>query len=476
MPTGLLRRGTRRVAAWSPEERDAVLYAGSALFAGLTILVSSIPLYRQWGQLAVGPYALGALLSAIAARHSEHRTKRSQALELDARGESSVHPALAERAAWHWTPSRLGIFLLVLCGATLMPLSLEVLWQAEYGGSTHVQPEVVVVEQGAGRVLHGRNLYLDVHGRGAAAARVSPNEPAYDAYFPYLPGMAVFGLPSGTTAPPRLTDARVVFSVITMILVVVSLALCRGPSDRRSLTLQAMTVLPMAALPLATGGDDLPVVAFMLLGMVLALRRRPVLAGLALGAASSLKFTAWPLALLALFVARNAHGKRAIGRMIAGMAVVVVPAVLPVAVRNPLAFIDNVVRFPLGLTGVTSPAASALPGHLLVMAFPGIHRAFTLVVAAVGLLVILHVLVRHPPRVPSNAVLIMAWASVIAIMLAPATRVGYLLYPADLFVWVWLLRGEEAYQVAESAGSGQGGNSAVPIPLVSRATPTDGRF
>ncbi|MCL4413821.1 MAG: hypothetical protein M1522_03595, partial [Actinobacteria bacterium] len=95
MPTGLLRRGTRRVAAWSPEERDAVLYAGSALFAGLTILVSSIPLYRQWGQLAVGPYALGALLSAIAARHSEHRTKRSQALELDARGESSVHPALA---------------------------------------------------------------------------------------------------------------------------------------------------------------------------------------------------------------------------------------------------------------------------------------------------------------------------------------------------------------------------------------------
>ena len=28
----------------------------------------------------------------------------------------------------------------------------------------------------------------------------------------------------------------------------------------------------------------------------------------------------------------------------------------------------------------------------------------------------------------------------IAILLAPATRVGYLLYPINLFVWAWMLR------------------------------------
>ena len=53
------------------------------------------------------------------------------------------------------------------------------------------------------------------------------------------------------------------------------------------------------------------------------------------------------------------------------VAVLVVPVVFPVALHNPSAFIDNVVRFPLGLAGVASPAASALPGHILVSLVPG---------------------------------------------------------------------------------------------------------
>ncbi len=31
------------------------------------------------------------------------------------------------------------------------------------------------------------------------------------------------------------------------------------------------------------------------------------------------------------------------------------------------------------------------------------------------------------------------WVMTVAILLAPATRVGYLLYPANLFVWGWML-------------------------------------
>ena len=101
-----------------------------------------------------------------------------------------------------------------------------------------------------------------------------------------------------------------------------------------------------------------------------------MLAGLALGAASSLKFTAWPLALLALWVASDLQPRRAMGRYALGVVVVVGPVVLPVALRNPSAFVDNVIRFPLGLAGVSSPAASALPGHILVAAFPGAHRVY----------------------------------------------------------------------------------------------------
>ena len=59
MSTGLLGRGARAMASWSPVERDAVLYAASALFAIGTAQLASISLYQQWGRLAVGPYAAG---------------------------------------------------------------------------------------------------------------------------------------------------------------------------------------------------------------------------------------------------------------------------------------------------------------------------------------------------------------------------------------------------------------------------------
>ena len=93
--------------------------------------------------------------------------------------------------------------------------------------------------------------------------------------------------------------------MFTGVVTLFALSRLRPPDRRPVRALQVLTVLPTAALPLATGGDDMPVAALMLLGLVALQRRRPVLAGLALGAASSLKFTAWPLALLALWAAAD---------------------------------------------------------------------------------------------------------------------------------------------------------------------------
>jgi hypothetical protein len=464
MPSRLLGRGARVAASWSAEERDAVLYAASALFAIVTAQGSGISLYQQWGRLAVGPYALGAIASAIAAR----RARRRQL----ARAESPAVGATTRDASpnWHWTTSRTVIFLVVFVGATLGPLALEVLWQTESGGTTHVQPETLVIEGSGRRLVTGKPLYREIDGHDERVT-APPGQPAYDVYNPYLPLMSLFGLPSSTTAPRRLTDARVAFSLITILVVVAALALCRGPTGPRVLSLQAMTVLPTAALPLATGGDDVPIAALLLLGLVLLQRRRPLAAGIILGIAASMKITAWPLAFLAVLVATDGDGKR--GRrpallFLGGLAVVMLPSILPTYIGNPSAFIDNVVRFPLGLAGITSPASSPLLGHAIVSWFPGIHRLFTVVVAAVGGLVLLFVLVRHTPRTASALARLLGWVMTIAILVAPATRVGYLLYPIDFFIWAWLLRSEElgtslplsAMEAAELDG-GAGDQSSV---------------
>jgi hypothetical protein len=235
-----------------------------------------------------------------------------------------------------------------------------------------------------------------------------------------------------------------------------ALALVRAPSERKIRTLQVLTVLPTAALLLATGGDDMPVVAFLLLAMVLAQRRRPGWSGVVLGIVSAMKFTAWPLAALALFAARDASGKRAPGRMVLGMLVVAGPVVTPFLVHNPHVFIVNVILFPLGLSGVTSPAASPLPGHLLVNAFPALRHVLPIAACAVGGTVLLRHLVRRPPSSAADVTRLAGWVMLIAILVAPATRIGYLVYPINFFVWAALFKGADRLEMPEvsvAAGS-----------------------
>ena len=261
----------------------------------------------------------------------------------------------------------------MLFGATIVPLALEVVWRSEGNAALHVQPEVLVVERAGVRAAHGKDPYQVVDRNGHILIHQSA-VPVYELYYPYLPGMVVFGFSSVSKVEARLTDARIQFLIVTVLITLFALSRLRPSTDARTRALQVLTVLPSAALPLATGGDDMPVVALMLLGLVALQRRRPLLAGLALGAASTLKFTAWPLVVFALWAATDRAHRRAIRWYLLGVLALVVPVIVPVALRNPSAFIDNVIRFPLGLAGVASPAASALPGHMLVSAFPAIHR------------------------------------------------------------------------------------------------------
>ena len=437
----LVRPTLGRLRGLSPEWRDALLYAASAVFAGVTGLVVGISLYRQWGQMAVGPYALAAALMAVVAwRRGRTGGDPAGAAEGSRPGDRALRTA------------RVIAFLIVLFGATLVPLTLEVIWRSQGNAAAHVQPEVVVVEQAGARAAHGKDPYRVIDRDGHVVIH-QHDEPTYELYYPYLPGMILFGVSSGSKVAPRLTDARIQFLVFSVLVTLLALSRLRPPTDARTRAFQVLTVLPTAALPFATGGDDMPVAALMLLGLAALQRRRPVLAGLALGAASSLKFTAWPLLVLALWAARDLRLHRAVGRYIVGAAAVIVPVVMPLALAHPTAFVDNVIRFPLGLAGVSSPAASALPGHILVSIFPGAHKAYVVVVGVAGLAVLVRHLWRRPPDSAAQVAALTGWVMLIAILLAPATRVGYLLYPINLFVWSWLLRRAEDPGAVEADSS-----------------------
>ncbi|MGH9046119.1 MAG: glycosyltransferase 87 family protein, partial [Acidimicrobiales bacterium] len=276
--TNLSHRLGAVVASWQPEEGDGALYALSGLFALGTIVFSGNVLYRQWAELALGPYVFTALMSLAAGRYRRYRDRVDTE-----RGEVRPHR--------QWSTPRIILFLIALFGATLIPLSLEVAWRSDGNGAAHVQPEVWVVEQAARRATHGLDPYHASVKDGKPVSLVK-GEPAYEAFYPYLPLMTVFGLPSSVDAPLRLTDARIAFSGVTLLLVLGALALTVAPNERKVRALQVLTVLPTAALLLATGGDDMPIAAFLLLAMVLAQRRRPGWSGIVLGIVSAMKFTA----------------------------------------------------------------------------------------------------------------------------------------------------------------------------------------
>lgn len=401
----------------NPVQFDVALFAASALFAATASFRSTIPLYREWGQMAVGPYLVATALAAILAIRSRRRSV---------------------------TTLRWWLAGLVLVGTVLVPLAVEVSWRFSGSDSSlHVQPEVVVIERAAAAVAHGHDPYqaIMVNGHLVGGAH---GLPAYEAFFPYLPAMAVFGLPSTTPIDHRLTDARIYFLLATLLAVALALRLTPASSERKLRAFQVAVVLPWAALTLSTGGDDLPIIGLLMLATVLAQRRRPGWSGVVLGVASAMKFTAWPLGALALFAAVDVDGRRRPWRMLAGIVGAAAPLTIWAAVIGPRRFLANVVLFPLGLSGVESPAGSALPGHALVTAVPSIHRVFPVVAALVGLCVLVAYLRRKPPFGAVAVARVAGWVLFIAILLAPATRIGYLMYPLNLLVWSWMLTPEEA--------------------------------
>ncbi len=380
---------------------DLGLYALSAVFAFVTALTATLPPHRPWGWIASVGYTLGAV--AVVVQFAARR--------------------LAGPAA------RMAVTLAAWAATALLPLLVEAVARA--GGRTdRAQEEVVVVERAGARLLHAGTPYLS---HDAIAAL--PADERLLGYLPYQPGMALFGLPRALFGVAWWTDARVWFAIVTAVALGLAVRqLTWRPSVVRAV--QAATVLPVCALTLAVGGDDLPVLALCLLALAVAARSRYGAAGLAVGVAGALKLFAWPVA--AVLLALAIYHRRA-GRYVLGALGLPILALVPAFLVNRDAALENVVRFPLGRGLVRSPAASPFPGHLIAAGLPGGAAIAGILLVAAGL-AIGWWLVRQPPRDAAQAARMCAVGMLAATLLLPATRFGYLLYPIGYAVWAASLR------------------------------------
>ncbi|WP_244454260.1 glycosyltransferase 87 family protein [Micromonospora echinofusca] len=405
---------------------DLGLYALSAIFAAVTAATSTLLPHRAWGAVAT----VGYLAAALAVGG-----------QLLARRADPAAP-LAGTAARAW------LTVLTWTTTALLPLVVQS-GQRAAGRTDRAQEEVTVIEQAGIRLLDTGTPYL---GRDQIAAL--PAGEQLLGYTPYQPGMALFGLPRAV-GTAWWTDARLMFALVTAVALAVAVAVLRrspvgvvdgpgtpaGPGTGASpatgpvllRAVQAATVLPVCALTLATGGDDLPVLALCLLALALAAAGRPGAAGAAVGLAAALKLLAWPVALVLLAWAVT-RGRRDGLRLAVGAVGLPVAALVPVHLVDSSALVENVLRFPLGQGLVSSPAASPFPGYLIAQTLPAGRTVAAAALVVAGLVIAVR-LVRRPPRTAAAGALICGYGLLAAILLMPATRFGYLLYPVAFLLW-----------------------------------------
>ncbi|MGW0563755.1 glycosyltransferase 87 family protein [Streptomyces sp. NPDC003016] len=368
-----------RVPVCAPA-RERYGWAACAAAALALAALSGLAPHRVWGLTAALGYGVAALTASRAASRTPSR------------------PASL-------TASR----AVAVAGAVLAPLAV-------LASTGLAQLEVAVVERSGELLL-------------ATGSPYAPDPSVVADFNPYLPGMAVFGLLPGD---PRWWTGAVFAGALAAASAGAGAGAGTGTGTGRGGATAWLVACPVVALPLCVGGTDLPVVGLMCLGLALAGRGGPWQAGLVLGAAAALKWTAWPALAVALALLAVRHGGRAATRCAAVALAAAAVAVAPFVIADPGGFHANVVAFPLGLGAAASPAASPLPGHLLAAYVPG-GTVIALTLLAVSALLIAVSLCVRPPRTVLAAADRLALGLGLAMSLMPATRFGYLVYP--LVLW-----------------------------------------
>jgi hypothetical protein len=411
----------RRLITW---------YVGFAVYAGAVAIFSGGGADGLWAGWATAGYALTAIVAF--------------------RSRGVVLPLLTSLAVALLAPM---IWLIIRSSATA---------------------DVTVVTHSAALLLRTGSPYLPA---GQLAS--------WQSYNPYLPAMALFGLPSAVGFPGLLGDTRLWLTAASLLLFAGAfwmVAPHRGvgckPCRKMAIWCAVFAVAsPVLALPLAVGITDPPVIALICFALGCLARSGklrsswlPVLAGVAIGFACAMKATAWPaLAVIAaLLVTRD--GWRTAARFVVATLVTtaaLVAVTAPALLATPGGLVQNVVLYPLGLTLHKTPAASPMPGHILADTGSAGHLAAIGLLALAGLVVGASLVVRPPADVPA-ATRRLAIGLALMFVLAPATRFGYFSYPVALLGWSAMVSRDRA---GTKGGHGSGHLHAVPAPSVGTADP-----
>jgi hypothetical protein len=399
---------------------DGLLYGLSAAFAAVTSVAADIPLQRTWGRTALWAYGAATVVAAAASlRHwGETRERRGRVL----------------------------LAIAVFVVAALVPLAIASDLRAEGDPGDHAQSEVIIVEEGADALLDGRDPYVEEYLDGPLSDRPL----ATRVHFPYMPAMLAFGVPRALVGHAPWADARVWFTIFALSIAVASLRRMHTSVLARVRAFQVLFVLPTGALLLATGGGDIPVLALLLAACVLAQRGEAVGAGLVGGLALATKQTSLlVLPFIALALSDGSERRRSLAT--AGLAGVAFT--LPFAVWDFGAFVEDTVLFPLNAGHGESAAETPTVGSLLLDLFPSQQVAITVVLVSVVVGVVALLLVSGRGSSTSEACARAAGAFLVASALAPAARVGYLLYPINLIAWAVAFRHAEASASLDATGT-----------------------
>src|SRR5580692_6919371 len=286
-----------------------------------------------------------------------------------------------------------GVAVLVAVFAVAAPLLVMMAQGGEWAAG------MTVIERSASLMIKDGTPYLP-------SAQLS----SWLAYNPYLPAMALFGLPSAIGLHGAPGDPRVWLVLVTVagLAAALSLAVPHSVRDcagcRRTLlrSIAFATACPAVALNLAVTTTDPPVLALMVLALALLnFPERPWPAAVALGLACAMKPTAWLAIPVLAAMLRCRDGTSAAVRFTATSVAVFLAITLPVMLANPVAMAQNTVLFPLGLTAHLTPAQSLTPRAAAWWLAIGLALMFTL---------------------------------------GPDERFGYFIYPLGLVGWLALTR------------------------------------
>jgi phosphatidylinositol alpha-1,6-mannosyltransferase len=326
-------------------------------------------------------------------------------------------------------------------------------------------------------VLHGPLIAeVEVIGRSASLLlrHGTPYLPVgqlteWTSYNPYLPVMEIFGLPGAAGLTGVAGDPRLWLTLFTLVLLALALGLMAPDNPLRCVSCRTdvlrLTVFAMAspviAFPLALGITDPPIIALICVALACAARGWILRAGLLIGSACAMKYTAWPaLPVFAVMIVTR-YAPRIAARFVSMTALVSGALALvaaPAAMAAPSAVLQNTVAFPLGLAKHRTPAASPLPGHVLANLGTFGHWTAMALMLAAGISFAVWLWVRPPGDVRAVAWRL-ALGYALMFSLAPATRWGYFAYPLGLLGWLALTRTRRQPSTSTATSTGMQANA-----------------